>query len=60
MVHAEKLWKAMVTTQIALGKAEAEAMSMVSMKIVARAFPMMMAPTVALASQPLAKKYMDM
>ena len=51
--------KALVTTHVALGKAEAEAISMTSTEIVVRAFPMMMAPTVALASQTPAKKYMD-
>ena len=51
--------KALVTTHVALGKTEAEAISMASTEIVVRAFLMMMAPTVALASQPPAKKCMD-
>ena len=41
-----------VTVQVALGKSEAEAMSMATMEIVARAYPMMIAPTATLASFP--------
>ena len=48
-----------MTTHVFLGKTEVEAMSMAATDIVVRAFPMMMAPTVALASQPPAKKCMD-
>ena len=60
VVLAEKLWKALVTSYVVLGKAEAEAMSQASMEIVARAFPMMMAWTIALVSQPPAKKCVDL
>ena len=59
VMQAEELWKVLVTAYVAFGKAEAEAMCQASTEIVARAFPIMMAPTVALASQPPAKKCMD-
>ena len=52
IVQAEKLWEAMVTTQVAHGKAEAEATTTASMEIVARAFPMAMPPTATPASFP--------
>ena len=60
VMQAEKLWKAIVTLYMAFGKAEAEAMTMASTRIAARLVPMMMAPTVALASQPPAKNCMDL
>ena len=46
VVHAKKRWKALLTTHVALGKAEAEAMSQASTEIVARVFPMLV-PTMA-------------
>ena len=52
VAQAEKLWEAMVTTQVAHGKAEAEAMTTASMEIVAGAFPMAMLPTATPASFP--------
>ena len=51
VVQAEKRWKALVTSNVVLGKAEAEAMAMASME-----FLMMTAPTVALASQTPSQK----
>ena len=58
-MQAEKLWKALVTSYVVLSKAEAEAINQASTEIVTRALPIMMAPTVALASQTPAKKCMD-
>ena len=40
VVHAKKLWKAIVTSYIALGKAEAKVVTMASTEIAARAVPM--------------------
>ena len=59
VMQAEKLCKALVTLYVAFGKAEDEAMTVASTEIAARAVPLMMAPIVALASQPPAKKCMD-
>ena len=58
VVQAEKMWKALVTTLVAFGKVEAEAVTMVTREVFARAL-LMIAPTVALASQLPAKKCMD-
>ena len=60
VMQAKKLWKALETSYIVLGKAEDKAVSMASMEIAARAVPIMMAPTEVLASQPPAKKCMDL
>ena len=48
-MQAEKLWKVLVTSYVAFGKAEAEAMTMASTEITARAVSMI-APTVAPAN----------
>ena len=52
IVQEGKLWKALVTSYAALGKAEAEAATIASMKIAARAVPMIaltVAPVVEIA-----------
>ena len=49
VLQAEKLWKALVTSYVALSKAEDEAVTMASTEIAARAVPMI-APTVVPAS----------
>ena len=55
-----KVVEGLVTLLVAFGKAEAEATTMASMEIAARVVPMMIALTVALSSQPPAKKCMDL
>ena len=52
VMQAEKMWKALVASHVALGKAEAKVMSQASMEIVARAFPMLV-PTMVPTSLPL-------
>ena len=48
-MQAKKLWKALETSYMVLGQAEAKAVSMASMEIASRVVPMI-APTVAPAN----------
>ena len=49
VVRADKLWKALVTSYVVLGKAEAKAVTVASTEIAARVVPMIV-PTVAPAN----------